>query len=165
MHYEPMIEQLKRHEGLRLAPYKCTQGYWTIGYGRNLETNGLSEDEQRLILGRTMPKASVIEYLQQHPLNEIQADELLYNDVANVEDQLYEAGLLHGHNEARQAVLINMCFQLGFAGLGRFTRTLHHVRCRQYDKAADEMLDSRWCMQTPARAKELSDQMRTGEFA
>ena len=31
---------------------------------------------------------------------------------------------------------------------------------KDYNKAADEMLDSRWYKQTPNRAKELSDMMR-----
>lgn len=29
-------EQLVRHEGLRLRPYRCTAGKLTIGIGRNL---------------------------------------------------------------------------------------------------------------------------------
>ena len=34
---ERMKEQLLRHEGLRLKPYRCTAGKLTIGIGRNLE--------------------------------------------------------------------------------------------------------------------------------
>ena len=30
-------EQLVRHEGLRLKPYRCTAGKLTIGIGRNLD--------------------------------------------------------------------------------------------------------------------------------
>jgi lysozyme len=32
---------------------------------------------------------------------------------------------------------------------------------RDYKKAADEMLDSRWAKQTPNRAKELAEIMRS----
>jgi len=34
---ERIKEQLVRHEGLRLKPYRCTAGKLTIGYGRNLD--------------------------------------------------------------------------------------------------------------------------------
>lgn len=137
MNYELMIEQIKQHEGLRLKPYQCSEGYWTIGYGRNLETNGISSEE---------------------------AEELLLNDLSDVEETLHSIGLLDGHNDARQAVLINMCFQLGFRGLMKFKNTLNYIKAHRYEDAAREMLVSRWSMQTPNRAKELSEQMRTGEF-
>jgi len=32
-----ILEQLVRHEGLRLKAYRCTTGKLTIGYGRNLD--------------------------------------------------------------------------------------------------------------------------------
>ena len=137
MNYQSMIEQVKRHEGLRLKPYHCTAGKLTIGYGRNLEDKGISIEE---------------------------AEELLLNDLAECERKLINAGLLNGLNDARKAVLINMCFQLGFSGLSRFKLTLGHIAQGNYEEAAEEMLNSRWAKQTPNRAKELSDQMRTGEF-
>ena len=34
-------EQLVRHEGLRLKPYRSTAGKLTIGFGRNLDDRGL----------------------------------------------------------------------------------------------------------------------------
>ena len=45
-----LLNQLRRHEGLRLDPYKCSEGYLTIGYGRNIETNGISEAEAEFML-------------------------------------------------------------------------------------------------------------------
>lgn len=38
-------KDLIRDEGLRLKPYHCTAGKLTIGYGRNLDDNGISEEE------------------------------------------------------------------------------------------------------------------------
>ena len=38
-------EMLLRHEGLRTYPYKCSEDKLTIGIGRNLEANGISEEE------------------------------------------------------------------------------------------------------------------------
>ena len=44
------IEQLKRHEGIRLFPYKCTADKLTIGIGRNLQDVGISEQEAETML-------------------------------------------------------------------------------------------------------------------
>tara|TARA_Y100001956_G_C4044829_1_gene152275 strand:+ start:204 stop:620 length:417 start_codon:yes stop_codon:yes gene_type:complete len=137
MKYHRMIEQLKRHEGLELKPYRCTSGKLTIGYGRNLEAKGISKGE---------------------------AEAMLFSDIAEAEEKLVRAGFLSGLNDARKAVLINMAFQLGFNGLSKFRNMLAAVQSEQYDLAASEMLDSLWAKQTPNRAKELSEQMLTGEF-
>ena len=42
-----LIEQLRRHEGVRSTVYKCTAGFETIGVGRNISESGLglSDDE------------------------------------------------------------------------------------------------------------------------
>lgn len=137
MSFPELEAQLKRQEGLRLKVYKCTAGYNTVGYGRNLDTRGISETE---------------------------ALAMLQSDIDDVEQKLEDAGLLKGLNDARACVLINMCFQMGISGLMRFKRTLQLIKDGLYEEAANEMLDSRWAMQTPSRARELSDQMRTGEF-
>lgn len=137
MNYHRIIEQIKQHEGLKLKPYHCTSGKLTIGYGRNLEVKGISKGE---------------------------AESMLLSDIAEVEEKLVRAGLLSGLNDARKAVLINMAFQLGFNGLSKFRNMLAAVQSEQYVLAASEMLDSLWAKQTPNRAKELSEQMLTGEF-
>ncbi|MBJ2129072.1 glycoside hydrolase family protein [Alteromonas sp. IB21] len=137
MNYHATIEQIKRHEGLELRPYKCTAGKWTIGYGRNLEDNGISPSE---------------------------AEEMLLTDMCEVEEQLFNEGLLDGLNDARKAVLINMGYQLGVSGLFKFKNMIAALDRKEYELAAKEMLDSRWAKQTPNRAKELADQMLTGEF-
>jgi len=132
-----LIQQLKRHEGLRLKPYKCTMGFDTIGYGRNLETNGISEDE---------------------------AETLLANDVFKVMEQLADRGLLQDHTKPRQDVLINMAFQLGVSGLLKFKNMIAALDDKDYKRASVEMLDSRWAKQTPNRANELAKQMREGDY-
>ena len=65
---------------------------------------------------------------------------------------------------ARQAVLVNMAFQLGTKGLLAFRVTLGSIEDGQYSEAALGMLDSTWAKQTPARAMRLATQMETGEW-
>jgi lysozyme len=67
-------------------------------------------------------------------------------------------------NDARKAVLLNMSFQLGVAGLMQFKKTLEYVEAGQYEEAAAGMLKSKWATQTPNRAKEMAEQMRTGQW-
>lgn len=132
-----LINQLKSDEGLRLNPYKCTEGYLTIGYGRNLETNGISENE---------------------------AEVMLVNDIYRVMESLNDYGLLIDHTQPRQDVLINMAFQMGINGLLKFKNMLRALDDRSYSLAAKEMLNSLWAKQTPERAKRLARQMRLGDY-
>jgi lysozyme len=137
MNYHATIEQIKRHEGLKLHPYKCTAGKTTIGYGRNLDDKGITASE---------------------------AEEMLLTDMCEVEERLFGEGLFSGLNDARKAVLINMGYQLGVSGLFKFKKMIAALDRKEYELAAKEMLDSLYAKQTPRRAKELSEQMLTGEF-
>lgn len=65
----------------------------------------------------------------------------------------------------RQAVIANMCFQLGLPRLLKFKKMLAAVRDERYPQAAGEMMNSMWAVQTPKRAHRLSTQMRTGEWS
>lgn len=134
-----LIEQLKHHEGLRLKPYKCTAGKWTIGYGRNLDDRGITKYEAELMLA---------------------------HDVAEIREKLRSAfcfwRLL---DEPRKAVLVNMAFNIGVHGLLKFKKTLALIEARDYSAASLEMLDSNWAAQVPNRAGDLSIQMENGVFS
>ena len=55
-----------------------------------------------------------------------------------------------------------MAFQMGVDGLLGFKNTLAMIQSGRYSDAAKGMLSSLWAKQTPARAKRMSEQMRTG---
>lgn len=130
------IEMLKRHEGLRLRPYLCPAGKLTIGYGRNLEDNGISRAE---------------------------AEELLYNDYYRCKDELKQFAFWDALDECRQDVLVNMVFNMGLTRLMGFKKMLNALAMGDPCLAADEMLDSKWARDdVPARATELAALMRAG---
>ena len=132
-----LVNQLKRHEGLRLHPYRCTAGKLTIGVGRNLDDVGLSEEE---------------------------AEYLLMNDIKVATDELYEAlPFVKNMDEIRRNVLINMVFNLGISRFKKFRRTIMYLEAGNYAMASTEMLDSSWAKQVGDRALELSNQMLTGQ--
>ena len=133
--------QLLREEGAESCAYQDSLGYWTIGVGRLIDSRkggGLSPDE---------------------------IDMLLENDIKrNYEAVLAALPWMEKLNDARQAVLIGMAFQMGIGGLLKFKRALGSIEDGQYSEAAMEMLDSLWAQQTPERAKRLAKQMETGEW-
>lgn len=63
----------------------------------------------------------------------------------------------------RQGVLTRMVYQLGLKGVKNFKRTLVAIEEGDFDKVADEMLDSKWLREdTPSRAARESCIMRHG---
>ena len=57
MNLEKAKSYTKRFEGLRLKPYLCPAGKLTIGYGYNLEDNGITEEIAVLLLDKTLKNA------------------------------------------------------------------------------------------------------------
>jgi len=134
-----LIEQLKIHEGMKLKPYKCTAGKLTIGIGRNLEDVGISEDE---------------------------ANMLLRHDIQEATRQLLHAFPWMGDfNDARISAMINFTFNVGIGTVKKFENTLSYMQSGDWDKAADEMMDSRWARQVGNRAVEVTEQIRTGKWS
>jgi lysozyme len=130
--------QLVRHEGLRLKPYRCTAGKLTIGIGRNLDDCGITQSEAYV---------------------------MLINDIMNCEKQLQAKipDIYNGLDEVRKSVLLNMCFNLGISGLLGFKNTLEFIKVGDWERAANNMLVSRWAKQVGRRAIELSELMRKGK--
>lgn len=131
-----ITSQLQRDEGIRLYPYLDTVGKVTIGVGRNLTDVGISRTE---------------------------CDAMLRNDIERADGMLMEAlPWAEGLDDARHGVLLNMTFNMGVTGLLGFRDTLGKIQTRDYDGAADSMLQSKWATQVGARAQRLAQQLRTG---
>ena len=129
-------DQLILHEGLKLKPYRCTAGKLTIGVGRNLDDKGISHDEAML---------------------------LLRNDIEEVTRQLERYSWYVALGPTRRKVLIDMAFNLGIGGLLGFQKMIEALERGDYERAADEMVNSRWYKQVGKRGRRLERMMRTGE--
>lgn len=133
-----LVEQLKRHEGLRLKPYKCTANKTTIGVGRNLDDIGISEKE---------------------------AEMLLRNDIQEAERQLtIHFPWTQDLDEVRLAALINFTFNVGIGTVSKFVNAMGLLKEGNYDMASKEFLSSRWASQVGQRAIDVTEQIRTGEW-
>lgn len=138
MDWEKVDSLLKKHEGLSYTLYKCPAGKLTIGYGHNIEDRGISAECADFILKEDR--------------------EIAYRQVQNV---ISDFCFL---DEARQYVLIDMCFNMGLSKLLAFKKMLAALKNKDYSTAAQEMLNSKWAAQVPKRAKELAKIMKTGEW-
>lgn len=138
MNLERAKHYTKRFEGLRLFPYKCPAGKLTIGYGHNIEDNGITEEIAVKLLDTDLKNAE----------KEISAKFPRYNRL----------------NEARQFVLADMTFNMGVNRLLTFKKMFSALSKGEYPTAAKEMLDSKWARQVGNRAKILSEIMKSGEY-
>lgn len=138
-----LLEMIKRDEGTgpvndgRLLPYRDSVGLLTIGYGRNIDERGISQEE---------------------------ADYMLSNDIANSIKEAHGFPWYAGLDEPRQAVICNMIFNIGLNRFKGFKKTIEYIENGDFDEAATEMLDSKWASQVGKRATRLSSIMKTGEF-
>lgn len=132
-----LLSRVMKHEGFESKPYKDTTGHLTIGYGRNLDDVGITEAE---------------------------AAELLENDLSNARVQCFAmfAEFFADLSHNRQDVLIEMMFNLGWRKLKGFQKMRLALERRNYEMAADEMLNSLWAKQVGQRAETLADLMRKG---
>jgi len=132
------VDLIKKHEGLRLFPYMCSVGKLTIGYGRNIEDTGISKEEAETFLK-----------------SDVDACVLALRDKTDYYLHL---------NEARQAVIVNMVFNLGWSRFNQFKNMIKAIRSGDYSLASIEMLDSKWSRQVGGRAKELAAIMKSGKY-
>jgi len=136
MNYDLLKKQLLLHEGFRQYPYKDTVGKLTIGIGRNLDDRGISMNESLVLL--EFDVAEIVNYLSRYDW---------FNNLGDV----------------RQRVVVDMVYNLGISGFLKFKRTIQAIKERDFDKAAEQMLKSKWAGQVGIRATRLARMMETGE--
>lgn len=131
---QDIVQDLMRDEGLRLKPYRDTVGKLTIGYGRNLDDVGISDNE---------------------------AITLLQNDIHRTSAYL-DAGLPWWRNlpAPQQRAILNMAFNVGMKKLQGFQKMLAALQCGDWNAAADEALNSQWAQQVGARATRVATLLR-----
>lgn len=134
MNMPHMVNEITRDEGVKLKPYRCTAGKLTIGIGRNIEDNGISN---------------------------LEAQFMLQNDIEATMHEL-DAKLTwwrRMHEEAQRG-LVNMAFNMGVPRLLKFEKMLHALKSDLYLLAADEALESKWAQQVGSRAHRIAEQFR-----
>lgn len=122
--------------------YRDSKGLWTIGFGRLVDGSkggGISQAE---------------------------AEYLLSNDLRRAESDAETLACYETLNAPRQAVLIELCFNMGLGKVRGFTKMLAALDRQAYDEAAFELHDSQWRADVgPKRSARLIQQLRTGQWA
>lgn len=126
---DDLKDRLRLEEGVRVKPYIDTVGIITIGVGRNLKDKGLRLDEVELMLS---------------------------NDVAEVFQECSKLSFWDNIDDIEKLVLLDMCFNLGFDGLSKFTHFLSSLASGDRQLAAQQMLESKWATQVGQRASRLA---------
>jgi len=130
MNIDNVIADIEKEEGFSGTPYKDSLGFDTIGYGTLLP---LSRKEAEAILKMRLEAS----------LNELSYSKAIYQFLP---DEVKE-------------ILANMVYQLGVPKLLQFKKMWNALDGSDYKTASEEMINSRWAKQTPARAKRLADRM------
>lgn len=141
-----LVELIKRHEGFSDHLYLCPTGHLTIGYGHNCEAHGDAYDYKDRTI--TIEEAE-----------ELLADDIL-DAVTNCNSYIQFFSKL---SEVRQAVLIDMTYNMGIGTLLKFKKMLEAMRVGDWKNAAREMYRSRWARQTD-REGELMFMTLTDEW-
>lgn len=137
-----------KHEGVRLRPYTDSTGHKTIGVGHNLDA---------------IPLAPAL-YLSDGSITPAVCDQVLSDDIAAATGGLVIncSPWFQELDDVRQAVLIDMAFNMGIRTLLTFQHTLGCVSAGNYASAAASMLASRWAQEVGIRAVEDAQMMRGG---
>lgn len=148
-----MIQRFVLHEGCVLEPYRCPAGYLTIGVGRNLETNPLTAEEQK-VCGDW-----------RHGITKNAAFYLLRNDIDKAKKECQKnIPFFNTLDKERKYALLDMCFNLGIKKLLKFKNMLSAMGVGNWDKAYDECLNSNYAKQTGKRARRIANTIKTGRF-
>jgi len=136
---DEITASLMIEEGFRAHAYYDTAvpPRLTIGFGRNIDREGGG-------LGITEEEAEV----------------MLRNDIDRSVQECANWYWFDRQPDRVKRVLIELCFQLGYPALSGFNRMLSALSADNYETAAAELLDSKFAVQVPHRAKRLSDRLR-----
>ena len=141
--YEELKEQIKEHEGFVPRTYKDSLGKKTIGFGHLCVEPEQRDDDK--------------EYTRE------ELERVFDNDfkeaLKNAESLIGERSI----NFIAKQVIIEMVFQLGIGGVGKFKKMWLALDSEDYGEASFQMMDSLWAKQTPNRAEKLSQKMRSAK--
>ena len=126
---------LIKHEDYRMLPYPDILGNITIGIGRNLTGRGVLPTEIDMMFDHDVDY--FVNFLSKHYS--------WFNEL----------------NETRQIALIDMCFA-GTRTFSTFKKMINFLANKDYKKAADELLDSKYAQQVGERATELAEMIEHG---
>ena len=144
MDIEKLREQLEIDEGVVHEIYLDHLGYPTFGIGHLVRE---SDPEHGANVGTKVDEARCIEAFNQDVESVIKDCLILYPDFDDLPEEV-------------QQIVANMMFNMGRPRLSKFKGMKRGVDAKDWNAAADEMVDSAWYRQVTNRAERLVERMR-----
>ena len=144
MNVDKLGEQLKIDEGCVYEIYNDHLGYATFGIGHLVIE---SDPENGQAVGTSVSEDRVAEAFDEDIKSVLRDCNILYPDFADLPEEA-------------QQIIANMMFNLGRPRLSKFVGMKRGVDAKDWNRAADEMVDSRWYAQVGRRAERLVNRMR-----
>ena len=144
MDISKLREELERDEGCVYNVYLDHLGYPTFGIGHLVLD---SDPEHGLEVGAIVSEDRVIEVFESDVQSVLSDCNRLYEDFDDLPEEA-------------QRVIANMMFNMGLTRLSKFRGMKRGVDARDWNEAADEMVDSRWYNQVTKRADRLVVRIR-----
>ena len=145
MNIESLREQLKVDEGVKYEIYKDHLGYPTFGIGHLITEDDPEHGEPD---GTEISEDRVNEVFETDVSKFVDEAKILFPDLDDLP-------------EVAQQVIVNMAFNMGRPRLSKFKNFIAGVNDRDWVRAAEEMMDSRWADQVGARAVRLRNLILT----
>ena len=163
-------EIIVQDEGKKNYVYPDSEGYPTIGVGHLMATK-VQPDAYKKATGEAPPenKPTRLPSNIKQPISDDAVYAILDDDTDNAiieaRQFMISPSMWEGLGDARREVMVNMAFNLGYRKLNKFVKFKQALMERKYDRAAHEMLDSKWSGQVKGRAKRLAKVMETNNPA
>ena len=145
MNLDQLRKELEIDEGVVNEIYLDHLGYPTFGIG-HLVTESDPESGQKV--GTTVSDERVRSAFETDVVSVIDDCNKLYDDFDELPEEV-------------QLIIANMMFNMGRTRLSKFRGMKRGVDSRDWNAAADEMVDSRWYRQVTNRADRLVQRMRS----
>tara|TARA_R100000742_G_C4255626_1_gene73556 strand:+ start:352 stop:807 length:456 start_codon:yes stop_codon:yes gene_type:complete len=143
--------RIKEHEGFSPTVYADSLGYKTVGYGH------LVTIKDDFVMGEIYsPEQLDGVFNEDYSIAEKDGKDIIRDEITIEVWETYS----DKQKEIVESVLIEMCFNLGKPRVLKFKNFLQGLKDKDFNKAADEMLDSRWAVQVKSRALILSNMIR-----
>ena len=147
MNLERLRLELEIDDGCIYEIYLDHLGYPTFGIGHLITEN---DPEYGWEVGASIDTVRVHEAFESDIEGVLSDCSKLYSDFGDLPEEA-------------QRIIANMMFNMGLTRLSKFKGMKRGVDSRNWNQAADEMVDSRWYRQVTNRADRLVERMRNIE--
>jgi len=144
MDIDQLRKELEADEGCKHETYLCSENVVTGGIGHMITE---WDDEKYTEIGVEIPEEQVKAWFDKDIETVLSDCELLYDDFE------------HLPNDA-QLIIANMMFNLGYPRLKKFVKMKAAVDKRDWNEAANQVIDSNYYRQLPNRAGRLVKRLR-----